>query len=193
MSLINSLLPYYVIYEILDFLPLESVSHIKTVSHSMSSYFQTRLYNQINHFYKIINNTNYPKPTNPININSPLPGFFKPNAHIIYYLLISLERPNFFFRMISPTTLHQHMLPRYSTLSGFIPFIKIPTAMGFYKLISIYPYTENPELFVVDSLGGMSSSDREFNIKLYYTKTHQTYKHPLTFQELFPKLLPFAL
>lgn len=184
-------LPFHLIYKILDFLPLQTVSTIKTASQKTNTYFQSRLYKQINYFHQKLHTSKLPKSFSSIKIISPLPLHFVPNVHIIYHLLHQFERPTHFFRMISPTTLYQHLLPRYTTLSGVVPFIKVPTAMGFYKLISIYPYTENPEMFVVDYIGGMSSRDREFNIQLYYTKTLNSYKKPLTFEELFPKLLPF--
>lgn len=207
MSDTNSLLPLDTIYLVLDYLTLTNLSKIKSSSKIINYYFKNRLRTKYNNFYNIVNNQSEnikPKqtiqPTLPITnfcqtysqfplIISPLPTKFKPNIHIIYHILKKLERPNNFFRMISPTTFYQHLLPRYSTMSGMIPFIKIPTAMGFYKLISVYPFTSEPEFFVSDSLGGMCTRDREFNLKHYYTRTLQSYQKPMTFTQMFQTIV----
>lgn len=198
MSITNSLfIPEHIVTFILEYADLTTISQIKSASKYINKYFNSRFLETYNRFHTIVYNRPHSPPLSQsspllssLNIKSPLPSYLKPNIHIIYDLLKNFEKPASFFRMISPLTLYQHKLPRYSTLSGMVPFIKIPTAMGFYKLISVYPYTENPELFVIDNLGGMSSKDREFNVKLYYTKTFNAYDHKYTFEELFQKLLP---
>lgn len=196
MTLPHSLIPYHIIHEILNFLPLSSLVKIKTTSIHFNKYFNKRINKQIIYFNKIVfknsNSQLFPIYTP---IKSKLPNKFAPNFHIIYNILKKhnqLQNNNKIiqhYRLISPTTLYQHTLPRYSTLSGVCPFIKIPTAMGFYKLISAYPLTENPEFFVIDILGGTSSRDRAYNMNIYYTKTLTSYKRILTFHEMFNRYL----
>lgn len=185
----SNTIPNELILFILEYISLPQLSkYVKTLSKNYYTYFQSRLYKTIKNYHNIIysqqNQQN--QQSIPSVIVTPLPSVYSANIHIIYYLLRQLQtyrQTN--FRMISPTTFYQHLLPRYSTLSGLIPFIKIPTAMGFYRLVSIYPYTEEPEFFVIDNLGGMTTQDREYNINNYYTKPLDAYKHPLTFPELF--------
>lgn len=199
------ILPLDIITTIFDYLNLAILAKIKPTSHYINEYYQKRLYQKYSQFHTLLFN----KPITPPSIASstppsiappvsPLPCHFSPNIHIIYSLLHKLNKLNKLnkqhtsipiFYLISPTTLYHHLLPRYTTFSGFVPFIKIPTAMGFYKLISVYPYTEDPEMFVVETLGGITSRDREHNMNVYYTRSFETYKYPLTFQQLVPKLL----
>ncbi len=195
------ILPLDIITSIFDYLNLAILAKIQPTSRYINEYYKKRLYQKYSYFHTLLfNKPSAPSIAPSIALSvSQLPQHFSPNIHIIYSLLHKFNKCNTtpyqdtcpYFYLITSTTLYHHILPRYTTFSGFVPFINIPTALGFYKLISVYPYTEDPEMFVMETMGGITSRDREYNTNIYYTRAFESYKHPLTFQQLVPKLLSF--